>query len=257
MIQITPFSWAGSRRHVRVSADSSNKGDPGPSPATINPISLNTEKLRRLLVEIRTRQLPYTVCVAEDIRGPGGGIYVLARTPVSTRHIAWFESRNPAPGRMPTFMEVVLVGPDSTPASAVPEDLGLSADETTEDTRHRARAAAEAVVGRAGSAARLVRGIHKQLGPGFGRTQLSTPQVMASFHEFDREFRKLHQAVRCAVDEYLGGNALVLDLIADHDLERPAVRHAVRVASLATQLLVRCHPAGDDGQDIDEELVRQ
>jgi len=221
----------------------------------MKPISLNTEKLRRLLVEIRKRQLPYTVCLAEDIRGPGGGIYVFAQTPVSTRHITWFESRNPAPGRMPTFMEVVLVGPDSAPAEVVPDDLGLFADGAAEDTRGRALDVAGAVARQAGTAARLVRGIHEQLGRGFGRTQMSSPQIMASFQEFEREFRKLHQAVRCAVEEYLGGNALVFDLISDHDLERPAVRHAVRVASLATQLLVRCHPEEVDDDVFDEELV--
>lgn len=87
----------------------------GISAATIKPISLNTEKLRRLLVDIRKRQLPYDLCLTEDIRGPGGGIYVVAHTLVSTRPITWFESRNPAPDRMPTFMEVVLVGPDRAP----------------------------------------------------------------------------------------------------------------------------------------------
>lgn len=45
-------------------------------------------KLRHLLVDVRKQQLPYTVCLADDTRGPGGGIYVKAHTPVSTRR-AW------------------------------------------------------------------------------------------------------------------------------------------------------------------------
>lgn len=221
----------------------------------MKPISLNTEKLRHLLVDIRKQQLPYSVCLADDIRGPGGGIYVKAMTPVSTRHITWFESRNPAPGRMPSFMEVVIVGADDAPIEGLPAELDAAADGAAEDARTRARNAAEAVGRQADAAARLVRGLHEQLGRNFGRTQLSSPQVIGSFQEFDREFRKLHQAVHLAVDEYLGGNSVVFDLIAEHDLERPAVRHAVRVAALATQLLVRCRTSGDDDGDPDGELV--
>jgi len=220
------------------------------------PLSLNTDKLRRLLVDLRKRQLPYTVCLADDIRGPGGGVYVKARTPVSMRHITWFEGRNPAPGRMPTFMEVLLVGADDAPVEGMPPELELAEDGGAEDARSRAAKAAGAVGRQAEATARLVRGLHEQLGRGFGRTQMSSPQVMGSFQEFDREFGKMHQAVRQAVGEYLGGNGVVLDLIAEHDLGRPAVRHAVRVAALATQLLVRCQPDETDDDAFGEELVQ-
>ncbi|MFH1569886.1 MAG: hypothetical protein ABIL09_17975, partial [Gemmatimonadota bacterium] len=123
------------------------------------------------------------------------------------------------------------------------------------EARDRARQTAGAVGRQADVAARAVRRLHEGLGHRFARTQLSSPQIIASFQEFDREFRKLDAAVRAAVEEYLGGNALVLDFIVDHDLERPAVRHAVRVAALATQLLVCCPPADVGESDRREELV--
>ncbi|MFH1566522.1 MAG: hypothetical protein ABIL09_00880, partial [Gemmatimonadota bacterium] len=106
----------------------------------MTPLSLTTDQLRRLLVEIRRRQLPYEVRLAEDVRGPGGGLYLLAQTPVTARHLAWFESRNPAPGRMPTFVEVHLCGPGAAPVSDLPGDLDLASTDAGAAAEARDRA---------------------------------------------------------------------------------------------------------------------
>ena len=206
-------------------------------------LSLNTERLRRLLVEIRKRDLTCEVCLAEDVIGPGGGIYVRAQTPVTTRHITWFESRNPSSKNRPTFMEVEIHHrADSDPADVTTElaaELGLSSSEEGGDRRTRAREAADAVGGQAKTAAKTVRNLHQMLGNRYTRTQLSAVEVAGSFREFEREIRRLHNVVSVAVDEFLGGNALVMDFIVDYDLERPDVRHSVRVGALATELRIR------------------
>jgi hypothetical protein len=215
---------------------------------------MTTERLRRLLVEIRKRDLPYEVALATDILGPGGGVYVKSGAPVTTRHITWFESRNPASKNRPTFIEVEIRREGEGAAS--PEDLraelDLSPVESGSSRRETARAAADAVGRQAKQTARIVRGLHDRLGHRYTRTQLSAPQVAASFQEFEREYRRLHDVVRVAVDEFLGGNTLVMDFIVDYDLERPDVRHAVRVGALATELRIRT-----DGERCDDDSFRR
>lgn len=62
----------------------------------MEPISMSTERLRHLLQEIRQRELDYRICSAEDVIGPGGGVYITAKSEIEARHLDWIERRNPA-----------------------------------------------------------------------------------------------------------------------------------------------------------------
>lgn len=218
-------------------------------------LSLNTDRLRRLLVEIRKRSLPCDVCLADDVIGPGGGVYVKAQTPVTTRHIAWFESRNPASKDRPTFMEVEIRRRDDGNIKDIAAELGLEPAAEGDDRRSRARVAADAVGDQAKAAARSARSLHQQLGRYYTRTQLGAVEIAGSFNEFEREIRRLHKVVRVAIDEFIGGNALVMDFIVDYDLERPEVRHSVRVGALATELRIRSQSERCDEGGFRRELA--
>lgn len=212
--------------------------------------SLTTDRLRRLLVEIRRQHLPVEVDLASDILGPGGGVYVKAGTPVTTRHITWVETRNPASKTHPTFIDIQLRRTDPGDVDDLP--LKLGAHDDVGSSRKAARAAADAVGRQARDTARVVRSLHERLRQRKTQTRMSAPELAASFDEFDREYRRLRQVVRVAVDEFLGGNTLAMDFIADHDLERVEVRHAMRVATLATELRVRAH-----GDRLDDDAFRR
>ena len=53
----------------------------------MEPISMSTERLRHLLREISERELDYRICTAEDVIGPGGGIYITAQSALEERHL--------------------------------------------------------------------------------------------------------------------------------------------------------------------------
>ena len=57
---------------------------------------MSTERLRFLLREVCEQELAYRICSAEDLTGPGGGVYIAAKTELEERHLDWLDRRNPA-----------------------------------------------------------------------------------------------------------------------------------------------------------------
>jgi hypothetical protein len=78
-------------------------------------------------------------------------------------------------------------------------------------------------------------GIYRALGKtDFTMGDLRRPETAASLCQFERSFAEFHGAVKKALDEYLHGNTLVMDLILKYQLDRDTVRHALSVAAFAT-----------------------
>ena len=75
----------------------------------MNAVSMTTRSLRDILRRTAEKDLGFKVCAARDIPSPGGGVFIKARAELTERHLAWFEQRNPARGRAPTYVDVVFV----------------------------------------------------------------------------------------------------------------------------------------------------
>jgi hypothetical protein len=68
---------------------------------------MSTERLRHVLTDIEGKDLDMQVCPAQDVPGPGGGVYITKQTPLTLKHLDWLETRNPsADGE--TFVERAL-----------------------------------------------------------------------------------------------------------------------------------------------------
>lgn len=218
-------------------------------------LTITTERVRHLLGEIHRRALEYRVCAARDIVGPGGGVYITAGTPLDGKHLSWLERRNPS-GRSEVFVEVVLQRGDQEPVR--PPDLELTAAEPDPDYHRGAERASAEVCTRAQAVAQQAEAVYRVIGkadPGIG--DLRRADTEGGLREFESRVKSLQAAVRTAIDLYLSGNTLVLDLIVKFQLGKKAVRHALNVAAFATEMAARLALVdrglaayfGDDGED--------
>jgi hypothetical protein len=221
----------------------SGRGDSGPPSggSEANAVPLDTERLRVFIKDVAERGLNYSVCPQRDLAGPGGGVFVPAGTPLEEKHLYWLESRNPAPGS-PTFVDVVFYRgtPDAAnsalaPAEAVPELATAPAKPVgarrskAQDLSGRVRARARAVVDQGERMAKAIEQLNRD-------GDRISAEVEEGRKEFERLFKSLHTAVKGAVDEYLNGNTLVMDLISQFQLDKEEVRHGLSVAAFSTEL---------------------
>lgn len=218
--------------------------------------TLSTARLRDVLAHIEERGLELDVCPANDVPGPGGGVYITRNTPLSVKHLDWLESRSPSVDRMASI-EVRWVkngrATAETPASlATLETRVDDGPDIGEAMERAARQHSRSVASTAREVADQATGIYRTLGQAdFTVADLRKPDTAASLRQFEASFVEFHGAVKKALGEYLHGNTLVMDLILKYQLDRETVRHALSVAAfateMATQLALR---QGDDNEDL-------
>ena len=86
-------------------------------------------------------------------------------------------------------------------------DLPAKPPRSQSERQERARATSERVVTKA-------EGIYKSIGGiDFTALDFQKTDMAASLREFERDFAQFHAFVRQVLDEYVGGDTLVMDLI--------------------------------------------
>lgn len=220
---------------------------------------MSTRDLRALLREADKSGSGVVVRLATDVPGPGGSVFIAAGTRLTERHLNWFEQRNPASGTRPTYVDVVLL----QEGSRAPRDLpgrGESAERAA--SRHRqAREISRDVAARADEVTRQAAQVYRIVGDAaFSPKALRNPQVQETLSVLNERIEHFHTSVRGAIDEYLVGNTLIMDLIARHDLATRTVQHGLSVAVFATEIASQVllkgmndhgegeWPGGDDGR---------
>lgn len=202
-----------------------------------SPISISTRDLRVILRESEENGGGVVVRLASDVPGPGGSTFIAAHSRLTQRHLNWFEQRNPASGTRPTYIDVVIAH-EGTRAGRGPDPLGAAESVESSGKRHRrARAVSKEVVARADDVTRQAAEVYRIVGDSaFSPKALRNPQVAQNLAILDERIRQFHASVRTAIDEYLVGNTLIMDLISRHDLATRAVQHGLGVAVFATEI---------------------
>ncbi len=203
-------------------------------------VSMSTTRVRDILNEIQERDSDLNVCPAQDVPGPGGGVYITRATPLNLKHLEWMESRNPARGET-TYVDVRFVrGDPSTGREVTSPDEVQAKTEVIPDRQNRDKRANEysrAVGEAAEKVSKRAEALQRTLGSAdFSVADLRKPDTDASLRQFERSFADFHGAVKKALDEYLQGNTLVMDLILKFHLDKDTVRHALSVAAFATEM---------------------
>jgi len=204
-------------------------------------VNLSTERLRHVLKDIQTKGWDYRPCAAYDVIGPAGVPYITANTLLNFQHLKWFERRNPVP-QEPTYIEVVFYHKDHLPTAGRPESSMLAsmgaadlAAQHLDERRPQAQATARRVGRRAKEVADQAGRLHELLEPAITAEPLSGT-ARESLQVFGLRCQQFHEAVQQAIQEYLEGNTLVMDLILKYQPGVVAVKHGLNVAVLATEM---------------------
>ena len=202
----------------------------------VSPISMSTSDLRTLLREAAKEGGEVVIRIAEDIPGPGGSTFIAANTRLTERHLNWLEQRNPASGARPTYVDVTI-GHEGRPGRAPEPVTTAETADTAGARRRRARDVSRDVVLKADEVTRQAGAVYRIVGEAaFSPKALRNPQVKENLQVLDERIRHFHQSVRDAIDEYLVGNTLIMDLISRHDLATRTVQHGLGVAVFATEI---------------------
>ncbi|MBT4096405.1 MAG: hypothetical protein HOE86_02095, partial [Gemmatimonadetes bacterium] len=130
-------------------------------------VSMSTTRVRDILREIEDRESDLNVCPAEDVPGPGGGVYITRVTPLNLKHLEWMESRNPSRSET-TYVDVRFVRGDPNTGTEVPPPDEIDAKpEVVPDQKDREKRASEyskAVGEAAMTVARRAEAVQRALG---------------------------------------------------------------------------------------------
>ena len=203
----------------------------------MNSISMSTSDLRAMLREAEGKELGITIRFAHDIPGPGGSAFIAGNSKLTERHLDWLEHRNPVAGNKPTYVQVVIAHETRSARSANDSKRPAEPAESAGSRRKRAEQMSREVVARADEVAKKAVAIHRIVGGGaFSASALRNRDVLENLQELNQRIENLHASVRAALDEYLIGNTLIMDLIAQHDLATRPVQHGLNVAVFATEI---------------------
>ncbi|HJP30218.1 MAG TPA: hypothetical protein QGF95_06660 [Candidatus Latescibacteria bacterium] len=199
-------------------------------------IRMSTDRVRHVLSEISSKDLDMQVCPAQDVPGPGGGVYITKQTPLTLKHLEWLETRNPSLDGV-TYVDVHWVQGSRQVDPPAEIDRPDTEEPAAQALEERAQVHAKRVAGAAREVADQAAGIYRSLGKAdFTVGDLRRTETDASLRQFERSFTEFHGAVKKALDEYLHGNTLVMDMILRFQLDRETVRHALSVAAFATEM---------------------
>ena len=208
----------------------------------MNAVSMSTRSLRDIL---NKKELGFKVCIGRDVAGPGGAVFIKAHTELTERHLTWLEQRNPFRDRVATYVEVVFL--EGSAPGSLPEEIGRQAQpaEKARERRKRAEYGSREVTERAEAVSHQAQEVFRLIGDlAFPESALRHPKVQANLQELDERIRHFHAAVRSALDEYLAGNTLIMDLISQYGLGSRALQHGLNAAVLATEIASQVLVAG-------------
>jgi len=230
----------------------------------MNAVSMSTRSLKDILRKAAEKDLGFKVCIARDVPGPGGSVFIRAHTELTERHLSWLEQRNPARETAPTYVDVIFV--QDSPASALPAEVESAAQPAAAagERRRRSEKLSKAVVTRADNVVQQAREVFRIVGDlAFPPAALRNKKVQTNLRELNERILHFHRAVREALDEYLDGNTLIMDLIAQYGLGSRTVQHGLNAAVLATEIAsLALLEEQREGEEFfaslhDEELLKQ
>ncbi len=216
---------------------------------------MSTKSLRDILHKARQRDLGFRVLLAEDAHGPGGGVFIAACTELDERHLAWLERRNLAPGA-PTYVEVIFARDHLS--TALPVEVRAEGAATSAEQRRRADELSRQVGQRAEDVVHQATQVHRLVGNDLLTSSAAkNPKVRENLRELEARLQNFHGAVRAALDEYITGNALIMDLIAQFDPGVRAVTHGLNVAVLACEMAapVLAEEMGENTDSLKRDLA--
>ena len=113
----------------------------------------------------------------------------------------------------------------------------VESPDSAKERRRRADELSREVVAKADAVSKKATEVYRIVGESaFTSSALRNREVLDNLGELNERISGFHSSVTSAIDEYLVGSTLIMDLIARHDLASRDVQHGLNVAVFATEL---------------------
>ena len=113
----------------------------------------------------------------------------------------------------------------------------VESPDSAKERRRRADELSREVVVKADAVSKKATEVYRIVGESaFTSSALRNREVLDNLGELNERISGFHSSVTSAIDEYLVGSTLIMDLIARHDLASCDVQHGLNVAVFATEL---------------------
>jgi hypothetical protein len=202
---------------------------------------LTIRQAHELMVKNEKQNLGMDIRIAETHHAPGGGEMITFNshlTPSALQFIARRKRSLDAP------VSVIIYEPGDDEkyktfrnSEALPPEVANDAERMND--QQRAKDATQRVTRSAARVSKHAEQIHSVLtGASLKSQDLSRPEVKQALSIFGSALKRFRKNTEKAIEEYIvHGNTLIMDLITQHDINVLSLKHALKVACFATELV--------------------
>lgn len=207
----------------------------------MNVRKLTIRQAHELLVKNDKQSLGLDIRIAETHHAPGGGEMITYNSHLTPRALQ-FIARRKRSLDAPISVIVYESGDDEKfksfrDRSQLPAEFAN--DTEALDSEQRAKRATQRVTRSARRVSRHAEQVHGLLsGAPFQSKDLTRPEVKQALSVFGAALKRFRQNTETAIEEYIDhGNTLIMDLITHHEINVVSLKHALKVACFATELV--------------------
>ena len=200
---------------------------------------LTIKKASVLLRKNTAEDLGLDIRIAETHHAPGGGEMITYNSHLTPSALQFIARRKRSLDAEVTLL--VYNKEDEPSLKEFRENAPLPQEIETEqkDAKQRAQKISQRVTRTANRVNRHAKQVHSAL----SSTQLNTqdftrPEVKQALSVFGTALRRFRKNTEAAIADYIeNGNTLIMDLITQYDMDVVSIKHALKVACFATELV--------------------
>ena len=202
---------------------------------------LTVRQAHELLVKNEKQKLGLDIRIAESHHAPGGGEMITYNSHLTPSALQFIARRKRSLDASVSLI-VYESGDDEKfksfrERSALPADIVHDAE--LENDEQRAQRTTQRVTRSARRVSRHAEQVHSVLaGAPIQSKDLTRPEVKQALSVFGAALKRFRKNTEQAIEEYIEhGNTLIMDLITQYDINVVSLKHALKVACFATELV--------------------
>jgi len=205
---------------------------------------MNTQKLTikqagELLRKNTKENLGLDIRIAETHHAPGGGEMITYNSHLTPGALQFIAQRKRSLDAQITL--VVYDKDDDAKLKEFRENATLPGDIGTEqkDVEERAQKISQRIARNAQRVNRQAQKVHTALSsPQLKDQDYTRPEVKQALSVFGTALKRFRKNTEAAITDYIeNGNTLIMDLITEYELDMVSLKHALKVACFATELV--------------------
>ena len=207
----------------------------------MNVRKLTIRQAHDLLVKNEKQNLGLDIRIAESHHAPGGGEMITYNSHLTQRALQFIARRKRS---VDANISVIVYDSGDDDAFRSYREQGklppeIENDVERQNDEERAQRATRRVTRSARRVSKHAEQVHGMLaGEQFKSQDFTRPEVKQALSVFGAALKRFRKNTENAIEEYIEhGNTLIMDLITQHDINVVSLKHALKVACFATELV--------------------